>query len=122
VEPLEVPPAVAVTLRLSGGLRVGDGFVATAVVRSVGKTPLEGVRVKVSLPPGWEAKAEATAPRALRPGESRELLWRGVVRAPVEAAAVRVRAATANGGWAEAVVPVSVPEAASPAEPLERRP
>lgn len=122
VEPVEIRSRVHVTLDISGERRIGGTLTVKAVVSNPSRELAEGVRVSLALPAGLaEARAVPSEPYSLKPGEKREFSWRVRVKAPIEAASLRVAAAAAAGGWAEAVEPISVSAPVRPSAVLRRK-
>ena len=121
-EPVELTSRVRVALDVSGERRVGGTLTVKAVVSNPSREPAEGVRVSLALPAGLSAdRAVPLEPYSLKPREKRAFSWRVRVKAPIEAASLRVAAAAAAGGWAEAVEPISVSAPVRPSDVLRRK-
>ncbi len=119
IEPLDAANYVDVELQIPESMRVGDSINLAIVVANRTKQVLEEIAVSISAPFAITLGESAALRRpTLQPGETWTIDVEGSVVAPITAGSVMVRVDSANGGWAEALVPFSVPEEARPERPI----
>lgn len=106
---LGVVQNLGVRLAFRGERRVGETLVLTARMTNQSRRRLERIQTSLELPPGVRLVAgPERVPSSLEPGASADLTWQFSLRAPLEAGSLRLLVSTSNGGWTEAVEPLTV--------------